>query len=57
MKKIKIALLAILLASTSFAPVGIGTTSPNTTLDVRGSLAGTTVETKDMVFLKQIDMI
>jgi hypothetical protein len=39
MKRISFCLFAVLLSTGSFAQVGIGTTSPNTTLDVRGSLA------------------
>jgi hypothetical protein len=39
MKRISLFLIAVLLTACSFAQVGIGTTSPNTTLDVRGSLA------------------
>lgn len=39
MKRISFYLFAVLLSASSFAQVGIGTTSPNTTLDVRGSLA------------------
>jgi hypothetical protein len=39
MKRISTASFAVLLYACSFAQVGIGTTSPNTTLDVRGSLA------------------
>lgn len=39
MKQIRITLFAVLSTVCSFAQVGIGTTSPNTTLDVRGSLA------------------
>lgn len=40
MKRIIITVFAILLIAASYAQVGIGTTSPNTTLDVRGSFAG-----------------
>lgn len=39
MKQIRITFFAVLSTFCSFAQVGIGTTSPNTTLDVRGSLA------------------
>lgn len=39
MKRMSTFVFAILLTTVSFAQVGIGTTSPNTTLDVRGSLA------------------
>lgn len=42
MKQFRITLLAILSTCYSFAQVGIGTTTPNTTLDVRGSLAANT---------------
>lgn len=42
MKRISFSFFAILLCIISFAQVGIGTTSPNTTLDVRGSLAANT---------------
>ncbi len=39
MKKISLSLLATLLAFCSIAQIGIGTTSPNSTLDIRGSLS------------------
>ncbi len=39
MKKLLITLMALLCTAITFAQVGIGTTTPNSTLDVRGSMA------------------